>query len=61
MTSYCLLYIEKYKKIPIKTMNLKYQYQHGTGNSNYLMDYILYRIFIDMYMKISGWNSNTEY
>ena len=29
----------------IKTMNLKYQLQHGKVNLNYVMDHILYQIF----------------
>ena len=29
----------------IRTINLRFQLQHGMKNLNYLMDYILYQIF----------------
>ena len=35
--------MEKHKKL--KTMNLKYQLQHGMTNLNYLMDHILHHMF----------------
>ena len=34
-----LLYMEKYKKSRIRTINLKLQLQHGMKNLNYLMDH----------------------
>ena len=34
--------MEKYKKSHIRTINSKYQLQHGRTNLNYLMDHILY-------------------
>ena len=36
--------MEKHKKNHTTTINLKYQLQHGTINSNYQMDHILYQI-----------------
>ena len=45
MKSYHMLYMEKYKKRHIKTINLKYQLQHGMKNLNDLIDRILYHIF----------------
>ena len=36
---------EKISKNHIKIINSKYQLQHGMKNLNYLMDYILYKIF----------------
>ena len=38
--------MEKYKKVYIRIINLKYQLQHGTKNLNYLMDHVLYQIFM---------------
>ena len=36
----------KIYKIPIRIINLKFQFQHGIKNSNYLMDDdIIYQIF----------------
>ena len=32
-------------KLHVKTINLKYQLQHGMKNLNYLLDDILYQIF----------------
>ena len=40
-----IYYTWKYKKIHIRTINLKYQLQHGMKNLNYLMDHILYQVF----------------
>ena len=37
--------MEKYKKGDIRTINLKYQLQHGMKNLNCLVDHILYQIF----------------
>ena len=36
--------MEKYKKVYIRTINLKYQLQHRMKNFSYLMDDILYQI-----------------
>ena len=36
---------KKYKKSHIRTINLKFQLQHGMKKLNYLMDDILYQIF----------------
>ena len=46
--------MEKYKKSHIRTMNLKYQLQHGIKNLNYLMDHILYQIFKIIFKKEKG-------
>ena len=38
----------------IRTLNLKYQLEHGMNNLNYLMDHILYQIFkiiLNVYLK----------
>ena len=35
----------KYKKSHMRTINLKYQLQHGMKNLNYVTDHILYQIF----------------
>ena len=40
-----IYYTWKYKEIHIRTINLKYQLQHGMKNLNYLMDHILYQVF----------------
>ena len=45
MKSYHMLYMDKYKKRHTKTINLKYQLQHGMKNLNDLADRILYHIF----------------
>ena len=37
--------MEKYEKIYIKIINLKYQLQHEMKNLDYLMDHILHQIF----------------
>ena len=37
--------MEKYKKSHIRTINSKYQLQHGMNYLNYLLDHILYQIF----------------
>ena len=37
--------MKKHKKGHMKTINLKYQLQHGMKNLNYLMIHILYQIF----------------
>ena len=37
--------MEKCKKSLIRTINLKFQLQHGMENLNYLTDHILYQIF----------------
>ena len=37
--------MKNYEKSYIRTMNLKYQFQHGMKNLNQLMDHILYQIF----------------
>ena len=53
--------MEKYKKV-IRTMNLKYQLQHGIKNLNYLMDHILYQLFkilFSMYITRT-WRKNYE-
>ena len=36
---------KKIRAINLRTMNLKYQLQHGMKNLNYLMDHILDEIF----------------
>ena len=44
-TIYGKIYTKKSNnKSQTKTMNLKYQLQHGMKNFNYLMDHILYKI-----------------
>ena len=35
----------KIEKSHVRTINLKYQLQHGLKNLNYLMDHILYQVF----------------
>ena len=37
--------MEKHKKNHTTTINLKYEFQHGMANLNYLSDHILYQIF----------------
>ena len=47
----------KILKSHIRTINLKYQLQHGMKNLNYLMDHILYQIFkfiLNIYLKSMG-------
>ena len=49
--------MEKYKNCYIRTVNLKYQPEHGTKNLNYLMDQNLYQIFkiiLSIYYKNMG-------
>ena len=36
-------------KSHIRTINLKFQLQHGMKNLNYLMDHILYQIFKNIF------------
>ena len=37
--------MEKYKESYTRTINLKFQLQHGMKNFSYLMDQIVYQIF----------------
>ena len=43
--SLSICYTWKIRKSYIRTINLKYDLQHGMKNLNYLMDHILYQIF----------------
>ena len=45
LSNLSIYYTWKNKKSHIRTLNLKYQLQHGMKNLNYLMDHILYQIF----------------
>ena len=45
LSNLSMYYTWKIYKRRIKTINLRFQLQHGMKNLNYLMDYILYQIF----------------
>ena len=45
LTNLCMYYTVNIQKSNVRTINLKYQLQHGMKNLNYLMDHILYQIF----------------
>ena len=45
LSNLSMYYTWKIYKRHIKTINLRFQLQHGMKNLNYLMDYILYQIF----------------
>ena len=40
-----MLYMEKYKKGHIRTINLKYMLPHGMKSLNYLIKHTLYQLF----------------
>ena len=45
LSNLSMYYTWKIYKRHIKTINLRFQLQHGMKKLNYLMDYILYQIF----------------
>ena len=45
LSNLSIYYLRKKIKTYTKEINLKYQFQHGTKNLNYLMDHIQYQIF----------------
>ena len=45
LSNLSIYYTWKDIKSHIRTINSKYQFQHGMGNLHYLMDHILYQIF----------------
>ena len=45
LTNLCMYYTVNIQKSNVRTINLKYQLQHGMKNLNYLMDHIPYQVF----------------